>query len=91
MTDDRCQWQKKGGRSFAEREMSANEVKRESCSEGRGYCTELTEANRNMLPRMGGLQGWLLYCYGAQQFLRKPCVCNTVLFMIKYAHDEVYP
>ena len=57
MTDDRCQWQMKGGRSFAEREMSANEVKRESCSEGRGHCTELTEANRNMLPRMGGLQG----------------------------------
>ena len=27
--DDRCQWQAKGGRPYTEREVSANEVKRE--------------------------------------------------------------
>jgi len=34
MTDDRCLWQMKGGKSFAEREMIANEVKRESTARG---------------------------------------------------------
>ena len=30
--DDRCQWQMKGGKPYAEREASANEVKRESAA-----------------------------------------------------------
>jgi len=34
MTDDRCQWQVEEGRSFAEREMNANGVKRESAARG---------------------------------------------------------
>jgi len=46
ITDDRCQWQMKGGRLFAEREMIANKVKRESTARGGATVTELTELRR---------------------------------------------
>ena len=53
MTDDRCQWQIKGGRSFAERETSANVVKRESAARGGATVTVLTERKRHNTPVSG--------------------------------------
>jgi len=53
MTVDRCRWQMKGERSFAERETIANVVKRESAARGGATVTELTERKRHNTPVSG--------------------------------------
>jgi len=48
-TDDRCQWQIKGGRSYSECEISANKVKHESatrCGKARGGAYDNTRSGR---------------------------------------------